>query len=189
MSTSPPTDTFAFGDDSAHNQAALEELASAIAFGQGADTITLLLVRCNYGRLCDRMVAALLTKLESEALQGAVHVLRLQAHDHNLYGLVQATTEEQRPGAVLVLGTEAVDSLEVLLVEMNKRREEFRRDFPFPLVLWFTDDGYRQLSHHANDFESIAGGENHRVSSGRGDSGPAVAAGGPAHVCRPPGPR
>jgi hypothetical protein len=51
MTTPPPTDTFDLGDNAAHNQAALAELTSAIAFGQGADTITLLLVRCNYGRL------------------------------------------------------------------------------------------------------------------------------------------
>jgi len=159
MSTLPPTDTFDFGENSAHNEAALEELTSAIAFGQGADTITLLLVRCNYTQLRDRMVAALLDKLQVEDLQGQVQVLRLAAQEHNLYAQIQTAMQEERPGAVLVVGTEAVDSLETLLVEMNKRREEFRRDFPFPLVLWFTDDGYRLLSHYANDFESIAGGE------------------------------
>jgi tetratricopeptide (TPR) repeat protein len=159
MSTLPPNDTFEFAEHSPQNEAALAELTSAIAFGQGADTITLLLVRCNYGALRERMVAALVARLAAEALDGPVHTLRLAPQDSNLYAQVRAVAAEQRPGAVLVLGTEGVDALDVLLVEMNKRREEFRRDFPFPLVLWFTDDGYRQLSNYANDFESIAGGE------------------------------
>jgi CHAT domain-containing protein len=159
MSTPTPNDTFEFAEHSPQNEAALAELTSAIAFGQGADTITLLLVRCNYGALRERMVAALVARLAAEALDGPVHTLRLAPQNSNLYAQVRAVAADQRPGAVLVLGTEGVDALDVLLVEMNKRREEFRRDFPFPLVLWFTDDGYRQLSNYANDFESIAGGE------------------------------
>ncbi len=159
MTNPPPTDTFDLGDNAAHNQAALEELTSAIAFGQGADTITLLLVRCNYEKLRDLMVAQLLDRLTGEDLQGPVPVLRLSAQDHNLYAQIRAVSEAQRPGAVLVLNTEGVTALQTLLVEMNKRREEFRRDFPFPLVLWFTDDGYHQLAQYANDFESVAGGE------------------------------
>jgi tetratricopeptide (TPR) repeat protein len=159
MSTPTPNDTFEFAEHSPHNEAALEELTSAVAFGQGADTITLLLVRCNYGDLRERMVAALVARLAAEDLDGPIHTLRLAPQDSNLYAQVRAVAAEQRPGAVLVLGTEGVDALDVLLVEMNKRREEFRRDFPFPLVLWFTDDGYRQLSNYANDFESIVGGE------------------------------
>ena len=160
MSTVPPTDSFNFSENSAQNQAALEELTSAIVFGQGADTITLLLVRCNYGRLRDQMVEQLKQTLAKENLQGPVQVLQLEAEDHNLYARLQAYNE-QLPGTVLVLGAERLDSseLEAFLVDLNKRREEFRREFRFPLVLWFTDEGYRRLSQYANDFESIAGGE------------------------------
>ncbi|MBE9066753.1 hypothetical protein IQ260_08815 [Leptolyngbya cf. ectocarpi LEGE 11479] len=158
MSTVPPTDSFEFAGNSAQNEAALEELASAIVFGQGADTITLLLARCNYGRLRDEMVEQLGQRLAQEELQGPVQVLRLGTDDTNLYAQLQMMQGRQ-PGAVLVLGTEQLGSLETFLVELNKRREEFRREFPFPLVLWFTDGGYRLLSQFANDFESIAGGE------------------------------
>ncbi|MEO0824070.1 MAG: hypothetical protein AAFY67_00210, partial [Cyanobacteria bacterium J06642_9] len=154
-----PPDPIHFSADLAHNAAALEELVGAIALGQGADAMTLVLVRCNYAQLRERILAELLAKLAAEDLQGEVHVLRLGADERNLYSLVQGTTEHQRPGAVMVLQTELVHSLETLLVEVNKRREEFRRDFPFPLVLWFTDAGYHQLAQFANDFESVAGGE------------------------------
>ncbi|MEO0352523.1 MAG: hypothetical protein AAF282_20970, partial [Cyanobacteria bacterium P01_A01_bin.15] len=160
MSTVPPTDSFDFSENSAQNQAALEELTSAIVFGQGADTITLLLVRCNYGRLRDQMVAQLRERLAVEDLQGPVQVLQLEAENHNLYARLRSQTK-QLPGTVLVLGAEQLNSsaLEAFLVDLNKRREEFRREFQFPLVLWFTDEGYRRLSQYANDFESIAGGE------------------------------
>ncbi|MBT9315030.1 nSTAND1 domain-containing NTPase [Leptothoe spongobia] len=173
MSTVPPTNSFNFAENSAQNEAALEELTSAIVFGQGADTITLLLVRCNYNRLRDQMVEQLGQQLAGEELQGPVQVLRLGTDDTNLYAQLQTMrgvqpgpaqpqtmpSDNVQPGAALVLGMERLCSLETFLVELNKRREEFRREFPFPLVLWFTDEGYRQLSQYANDFESIAGGE------------------------------
>jgi hypothetical protein len=83
---------------------------------------------------------------------------------------------------VLVLNTEGVAALQTLLVEMNKRREEFRRDFPFPLVLWFTDEGYHQLSQYANDFESVAGGETIEFVLPAADLVQALSRSGPADV-------
>lgn len=113
MSTVPPTDRFEFSENSAHNQAALEELTSAIAFGQGADTITLLLVRCNYARLREQRVAQLEQQLVVEDLQGPMQVLRLGRNDDNLYAQLHRMQREQgQPGVVLVLGTEQLDSLE-----------------------------------------------------------------------------
>ena len=109
MSTVPPTDSFDFSENSAQNQAALEELTSAIVFGQGADTITLLLVRCNYGRLRDQMVAQLRERLAVEDLQGPVQVLQLEAENHNLYARLRSQTK-QLPGTVLVLGAEQLNS-------------------------------------------------------------------------------
>ena len=152
-------DQFEFSPDVAHNAAALDELVGAIAFGQGTDDLTLLLVRCNYARLRERLLDRLVAQLGAEELQGEVHVLRLGAADRNLYAQVQAAAQQQRPGAVIVVELEAINGAEALLVEVNKRREEFRQDFHFPLVMWFTDETYHQLSKFANDFESIAAGE------------------------------
>jgi predicted nucleotide-binding protein (sugar kinase/HSP70/actin superfamily) len=156
MPTPPDPYTFTL---TAHNQAALEELATAIEFAQGSGTFTLLLVRCNYRFLQQQMVAQAVALLETADLAGPVHVLTLQPQDTNLYARVQDTVQGQRPGAVMVVAFDAVDPLDNLLVEINKRREEFRRNCPFPLVLWLNDDSYRHLQTLATDFESIAGGE------------------------------
>ena len=157
MNNLPSQDSFEFSETLSPNEETLAELVGAIVFGQRSDTITLLLVRCNYAQLRERIVSKLLSQLESEELQGPVSVLRLGANDSNLYAQLQQQ-KKPIPGAVVVIGTESVSSLETLLVEINKRREEFRREFSFPLVLWFSDEGYRMLSKFANDFESIAGG-------------------------------
>jgi WD40 repeat protein len=156
MPTPPDPYTFTL---TAHNQAALEELATAIEFAQGSGTFTLLLVRCNYRFLRQQMVAQAVELLEKADLAGPVHVLTLQPQDTNLYARVQDTIQGQRPGAVMVVAFDAIDHLDNLLVEINKRREEFRRNCPFPLVLWLNDNSYRHLQTLATDFESIAGGE------------------------------
>ncbi|MEM9213538.1 MAG: hypothetical protein AAGD25_04245 [Cyanobacteria bacterium P01_F01_bin.150] len=142
---------------SPQNAAAMEELVGAIAFSQGANALNLLLVRCNYGQLREQMVAALLAQLEAESLDGPVHILRSGGVD--IHDQIQSVTQDGPPGAVIVLVTATGADLDAVLVELNKRREEFRRNFRFPVVLWFTDEGYQRLSQLANDFESIVGGE------------------------------
>jgi hypothetical protein len=154
----PPPDPHTF-TLTAHNRAALEELATAIEFSQGAGAFTLLLVRCNYRYLQQQLVDQVLALLRDADLMGPVHVVELQPTDDNLYARVQATMQGQLPGAVMVVALDAVDQVDNLLVEVNKRREEFRRHCHFPLVLWLNDDSYGRLQTLATDFESIAGGE------------------------------
>ncbi|MEO0491003.1 MAG: hypothetical protein AAFZ49_15815, partial [Cyanobacteria bacterium J06659_2] len=107
-----PPDPIHFSADLAHNAAALEELVGAIALGQGADAMTLVLVRCNYAQLRERILAELLAKLAAENLHGVGHVLRLGADERNLYSLVHGTTQHQRPGAVMLLPPAVSPSLE-----------------------------------------------------------------------------
>ncbi len=159
MSTLPPTDTFEFGENSPHNEATLQELASAIEFSQGSGALTLLLVRCNYQHLRQQMIMRVIARLAQADLRGAVHVLELQPQETNLYARIQATIQGQVPGAVMVVSLETVEGLDDLLVAVNQQREDFRRQFHFPLVLWLNDDTYDHLRALATDFESIAGGE------------------------------
>lgn len=161
MSSTPDPPTFLL---TAHNQAALDELATAIALAQGSGSFTLLLARCNYRQLQRQMVGVLLEKLADADLLGPVRVIELGDRDENLYArihdLLQVEADQgQVLGAVMVMALESVGNLDNLLVEINKRREEFRRHCHFPVVLWLNDDGYGRLRTLATDFESIAGGE------------------------------
>jgi hypothetical protein len=51
---------------------------------------------------------------------------------------------------------DAVDDLDQVLSATNQVREEFRKNFPFPLVLWISEDVHNKLIELAPDFESWA---------------------------------
>jgi WD40 repeat protein len=56
----------------------------------------------------------------------------------------------------MVLGLESVDNLDYLLTSMNQVREEFRKNCPFPLVIWVNDGIVRKLIRLVPDIESWA---------------------------------
>ncbi|MGK7888998.1 MAG: hypothetical protein AB4042_06660 [Leptolyngbyaceae cyanobacterium] len=146
--------------------AVLEEVVNAIALGQGTEDMTLLVVRCNYTQLGEIVLAELLEGLSGEDLQGGVYTLRLNCFPHDHRGLaaeeivhqLQTITQEDTPGAVILLGLDAIHTPETLLKQLNKGREQLCRQFAFPVLLWVTDQGYGLLSQYANDLESISGG-------------------------------
>jgi len=64
--------------------------------------------------------------------------------------------KENPPDAVMVFYLESVHNLKQMLSATNQIREEFRKRFNFPIVLWITNDVLPQLVRSANDFESWA---------------------------------
>ncbi|MBD2727991.1 ribosome assembly protein 4 [Nostoc sp. FACHB-892] len=56
----------------------------------------------------------------------------------------------------MVVGLESVQNLSVMLTSANQVREDFRKNFAFPLVLWIDDEIYKQLIQLAPDLESWA---------------------------------
>lgn len=55
----------------------------------------------------------------------------------------------------MVYGLDEVADLKPVLVATNQVREEFRK-LPFPLVLWLTDNGLKQMIRTAPDFYNWA---------------------------------
>ena len=53
------------------------------------------------------------------------------------------------PIALMVLGLESVEGLSQMLTSANQVREDFRKHFPFPLILRINDDIYKQLIKYA----------------------------------------
>ncbi|NEQ53288.1 MAG: hypothetical protein F6K11_24660, partial [Leptolyngbya sp. SIO3F4] len=131
----------------AHTQDALDEMAWAIDASQGE--FKLLLARCNYLRLRRGLIAELRQRCVTE-----LTTVVLKPTDQTLYTTLKTTLGDATPGAVMVTGLERLNNLDEVLAATNKVREEFRRNCPYPLVLWVTDDVQRQLSAYANDFES-----------------------------------
>jgi WD40 repeat protein/tetratricopeptide (TPR) repeat protein len=71
--------------------------------------------------------------------------------------LATATASESASFALMVSGLESVVNLDNLLAATNQVRDEFRKKFPFPLVLWVNDEVLHKLVRLAPDFYSWAG--------------------------------
>src|SRR6478672_1338598 len=143
------TDSARPEDVAASNQRSLATLLRAITLSQGQ--FALILVRCNYAALQQQMAHELETvcpiRLQSLILPQSVK---------SLFTTIQAAIADEPAIALMVFGLESVTSLDQLLVSTNQVRDEFRTRFPFPLVLWVTEEVLASLTRLAPDFKSWA---------------------------------
>lgn len=166
-------------DVAVHNERSLNTLDRAIALSQGE--FSLVLVRCNYKRLRDRVLHQLrelcveryeICELELPSSVTTLYTT-IQAHEFERWadgekarggqggqgGIAPATTPLSSPSpplALFILGLESVEALEDLLTSTNQVRDEFRKRLPFPLVLWVNDEVLQKLVRFAPDFASWA---------------------------------
>src|SRR5919199_1298913 len=145
MTTSQPSEDVA--DDS--NQKALEELARAIEWN--GKQFALILAHCNSASLQKRL-AQTLQELCSVKIRQRV----LDKSFKLLYGTIQSELGQKKPRALMIFGLELVSDLDQMLTAANQVREEFRKTFHFPLVLWVTDEVLQKLIRLAPDFYSWA---------------------------------
>lgn len=131
------------------NERAINTLARAIRLSLGQ--FSLILARCNYIGLRDQMVQQL-----HQVSSVEIYELRLPISVKTLYTTIRAELGEQQPQALMILGLESVMSIDQVLTSTNQIREEFRKSFAFPLVLWVNDDLLQRLIHLAPDFKSWA---------------------------------
>ena len=129
------------------NEELLSELAWTIEMSEGE--FTLLLARCNYSHLRERLVKQL-----REQYQLKFREIRLEPSVITLYTTIQEALGAEKPTAVMVLGLESVEEIEQVLTSSNQVREEFRKNFPFPLVLWINDELLSLLIRLVPDFRS-----------------------------------
>ncbi|MEM9924429.1 MAG: ATP-binding protein [Cyanobacteria bacterium P01_D01_bin.50] len=144
---STPSPTSPLSDSS--NEEGLEELAWTLEASVGE--FKLILARCNYLRLRSRLVKRLrqLTNID-------IRILNLERTDKTLYGTIAEEVKDNPPDALMVFYLESVHNLKQMFRATNQVREEFRKRFHFPVVLWVTDDVLPQLVRSASDFESWA---------------------------------
>ncbi|MEH2183638.1 nSTAND1 domain-containing NTPase, partial [Nostoc sp.] len=140
------------------NEKGLQQLAWAIESSVGQ--FKLILARCNYTSLRDRLISRL-----REICQVEIRVLTVQQSNRTLYTAIQEEFGAEIPACVMVVGLESVQNLSVMLTSANQVREEFRKNFAFPLVLWIDDEIYKQLIQLAPDLESWATTRNFAIST------------------------
>jgi class 3 adenylate cyclase/tetratricopeptide (TPR) repeat protein len=138
-----------FAESVVNNEESLQDLAWAIDMSQGQ--FSLILARCNYVAFRET-----LTQRLREICLVEIHEIVLQPPITTIYTTIRENLGDVQPSAVMVLGLESLNNLEQLLTSMNVAREEFRKNCPFPLVLWINDDISQKLIRLAPDFYSWA---------------------------------
>ncbi|MHC5744904.1 MAG: WD40 domain-containing protein [Nostoc sp.] len=145
-------------DDHVNSDRTLKQLAWAIESSVGQ--FKLILARCNYASLRDRLISRL-----REICQVEIRVLTVQQSNRTLYTAIQEEFGAEMPACVMVVGLESVQNLPVMLTSANQVREEFRKNFAFPLVFWIDDEIYKHLIQLAPDLESWATTRNFDIST------------------------
>jgi WD40 repeat protein/tetratricopeptide (TPR) repeat protein len=131
------------------NQDSLRTLSRAITLSQGF--FSLILARCNYQSLQQHLMQQLRERSSVEFKEIVLNPLT-----KTLYTTIRAALGDEQPSAVIVSGLDLVSHLEAVLVATNHARDEFRKHFSFPLVLWVTDEVLQKFIRVAPDFTSWA---------------------------------
>jgi len=129
------------------NENSLQELLWAIATSQ--TEFSLILALCNGASLRRRLMQSLQA---SSDLQ--IREIVLDKSVKTFFQTIQNLLGSEHPQALVVSGLESVTKLEQVLSAANQVREEFRKNFHFPLVLWVTDDVLHKLMRLAPDLHS-----------------------------------
>ena len=133
------------------NEKALSTLSRAIRLSEGQ--FALILVRCNYKQLQAQVWS---DYQGSDLVTATVKEVWLSDAVTTLFTTLQVEIEPEPIAALVVFGLESVQALDQVLEATNQVREEFRKHFDFPLVLWITDEVLQKLAKFAPDFKSWA---------------------------------
>jgi hypothetical protein len=142
------TNPYESEDLTENNKRSLRRMERAIAMSQGQ--FSLILVCCNYPSLRLQVVNQL-----AENSPVPIETLTLHPSVNTLFTTI-LTALEELPPALMVFGLDSVVEIDQLLSATNLVRDEFRKQFPFPLVVWINDEILQKLVRLAPDFHSWA---------------------------------
>ncbi|OUL34355.1 hypothetical protein BV372_14045 [Nostoc sp. T09] len=144
-------------NDKINNDRALQQLAWAIQASVGQ--FKLMLAKCNYAQQRDRLIAKL-----QEISAVKISVLTLKPSQRTLYTAIREECGDNVQ-ALMVVGLDKLQDLPQMLISANQVREEFRKSFPFPIVLWINDEIHQQMMQLAPDLESWATTKNFSIGT------------------------
>ncbi|ACC78809.1 hypothetical protein [Nostoc punctiforme] len=144
------SDSYQPEDVVVYNERSLKKLIRSITNSQGH--FALILARCNYCSLRDQMVQQI-----KEECQVEIRELHLSKSIKTLYTTIEANLGNQLPQALMIFDLELVDAIDQLLISTNQVREEFRKNFQFPIVIWVNDPTFQKLIQLMPDFKSWTG--------------------------------
>ncbi|WP_392531595.1 hypothetical protein [Nostoc sp. C117] len=132
-----------------NSTAATKRLARAIMVSAGE--FSLILVCCNSVER-QQQVLNLLTEFSP----ADIHEILLTPATDTLYTAITTAIGSTQPEALMVRGLESVVAINQLIISTNIMRDEFRKQFKFPLVLWVNDEILSKLVWLAPDFKDWA---------------------------------
>ena len=132
-----------------HNQVSLAELKTVLRREAGEFSLTI--AACNYHRLRDLVVNDFVQANQAQRL-------RLPFNITSLVDTIQANLGEVPPPSLMVTGLEQLKEAELMAVlkGANLSRDEFRKHFPFPIVLWMTERVRQEFIRYAPDLRSFS---------------------------------
>ncbi|QLE57085.1 hypothetical protein [Nostoc sp. TCL26-01] len=126
---------------------AAQRLARAMMLAGG--DFSLILACCNSVKRQQQILNLLhkscLTKIQE---------VTLLPTDETLYTTIKTAIGTAQPEALIVKGLESVEAINQLILSANIMRDEFRKDFHFPLVLWVNDEIIHKLVWLAPDLKN-----------------------------------
>ncbi|HEY9725565.1 MAG TPA: hypothetical protein V6D50_03865 [Chroococcales cyanobacterium] len=136
-------------DVAAYNMRSLKKLERAIAMSQGQ--FSLILACCN----CQPLRPQVVNQLQKSS-SIPVETFTLPPSVNTLFTSMLVSLEPPLPPALMVFGLESVVAIDRVLSATNLMRDEFRKQFPFPVVLWINDEILQKLIRQAPDLKSWA---------------------------------
>jgi WD40 repeat protein len=131
------------------NEKSLQTLTRAIRLSQGE--FSLIFLRCNYISLQKRIAENI-----QQISTVKIREINLPTCVKTLYTTLLAELGDEKAEALMVFGLESVKDLDTVLTSANQVREEFRKNFSFPLIIWVNDFVLQKLIRLATDLENWA---------------------------------
>lgn len=130
-----------------NNQNSLRTVLRAINFSQGQ--LSLIFLRCNYAKLRQQISAQI-----HQVSSIPIREITLTASTKSLYNQISQELGNEQPPALMISGLDSVKNIDVILNLSNQIREEFRKNFPFPILIWIDDQILKKIIRVAPDLEN-----------------------------------
>ncbi|MBD2501702.1 WD40 domain-containing protein [Anabaena azotica] len=131
------------------NEKSLQTLLRAITLSQGE--FSLIFLRCNYAALRKSITQRL-----HQLCPVKIHEITLDESVITVYTNIHEQLGYKHPPALIVFGLESAKDIDTALIAANRVREEFRKNFPFPVILWVNDKVIQKFIRLATDLENWA---------------------------------
>jgi hypothetical protein len=131
----------------AETTAATKRLERAIMLAAG--DFSLILACCNSLHKQQQIL-----NLFTESSAFNIQEIILQSTDETLYTTINNKIGTVHPEALMIRGLESVAAINQLITSTNLMRDEFRKTFDFPIVLWVNDEILNKLVWLAPDFKN-----------------------------------